>query len=219
MPAPIVSDRLWSRIQPLLPKPKVKNRHRQYAGRKPTPARKALTGIVFVLRTGVPWEHLLATSEWPSGHTCLRWLRRWQRAGVWRKLLLTLLSELACTGKIHWERAIVDSATVRAPHGGRKTGPNPTDRRKCGSKHHLIVDEKGVPLAVILTGANRHDTTQLIQLVDAIPTLPGKRGPPRKRPDQVLGDRAYDAKAHRKSLKKRGFKPGSPAATLRMEVD
>lgn len=207
MPAPIVSDKLWGRFEPLLPRPKVKNRHRQYAGRKPTPARKTLNGIVFVLRTGVPWEHLPATSEWPSGHTCLRWLRRWQRAGVWHKLRMALLGELSRKGKIHWERTIVDSASVRAPHGGRATGPNPTDRRKCGSKHHLIVDAKGVPLAVILTGANQNDITQLFGLVDAIPALPGKKGPPRKRPARVLGDRAYDSEPHRKGLKKRGFKP------------
>jgi transposase len=205
MPAPIVSDRLWSRIEPLLPRPKVRNRHRQYAGRKPSPPRKTLTGIVFVLRTGVPWEHLPATSEWPSGHTCLRCLRKWQRAGVWQKLLVSLLGELARKGKIDWERAIVDSASVRAPHGGRKTGPNPTDRRKCGSKHHLIVDAQGVPLAIILTKANRNDITQLLGLVDAIPALPGKKGLSRKRPKRVQGDRAYDSEPHRQGLKKRGF--------------
>jgi transposase len=60
--------------------------------------------------------------------------------------------------------------------GGKKTGPNPTDRRKLGSKHHLIVDAQGIPLAVILTGANRHDITQLDALVQAIPHIRGKRG-------------------------------------------
>lgn len=204
MPEPIVSDLLWSRIEPLLPEPRVKHRHRQYAGRTPTDPRKILTGIVFALRTGVPWEHLPATSEWPSGQTCLRWLRKWQRAGVWKKLLVKLLCELALEGRIQWERSIVDSASVRAPHGGRKTGPSPVDRRKCGSKHHIIVEAGGTPLAVVLTAANRNDITQLLGLVDAIPALPGKRGRPRKRPDRVQGDRGYDSEPHRKELKKRG---------------
>jgi transposase len=207
MAKPIVSDVLWGRIEPLLPKPKVRNRHRQYAGRKPSDPRKVLTGIVFVLRTGVPWEHLPATSEWPSGQTCLRWLRKWQRAGVWKRLLVELLGELARKGKIHWKRAIVDSASVRAPHGGRKTGPSPVDRRKCGSKHHVIVEAQGMPLALVLTAANRNDITQLLRLVDAIPALPGKRGRPRKRPERVQGDRGYDSDPHRKELKKRGFNP------------
>jgi transposase len=70
MPEPIVSDLLWTRIEPLLPEPRVKNRHRQYAGRTPTDARKILTGIVFALRTGVPWEHLnicLLPANGPQG--------------------------------------------------------------------------------------------------------------------------------------------------------
>lgn len=207
MPKPIVSDLVWNKIEPLLPKPKVKNRHRQHAGRKPSDPRKVLTGIVFALRTGVPWEHLPATSEWPSGYTCLRQLRRWQRTGVWKRLLVELLSELARKGKINWERAIVDSASVRAPHGGRKTGPSPVDRRKCGSKHHVIVEARGMPLAMVLTAANRNDITQLLRLVDAIPALPGKRGRPRKRPERVQGDRGYDSDPHRKELKKRGCNP------------
>jgi hypothetical protein len=115
-----------------------------------------------------------------------------------------LLCELALEGRIDWERAIVDSAAVRAPHGGRKTGPSPVDRRKCGSKHHVIVEAGGTPLALVLTAANRNDITQLLRLVDAIPALPGKRGRPRKRPNRVQGDRGYDSNAHRKELKKRG---------------
>ncbi len=84
---------------------------------------------------------------------------------------------------------------------GGKTGPNPTDRRKLGSKHHLITDAQGIPLATILTGANRHDVTQLLPLVEAIPPVRGKRGRPRRRPDQVQGDRAYDSEPHRRALR------------------
>jgi transposase len=208
MPKPLVEDELWARIKPLLPKPKVKNRHRQYAGRKPSPPRKVLTGIVFALRTGVPWEYLPATDQWPSGQTCLRWLRRWHRAGVWKKLFVGLLGELARKKRIHWQRAIVDSSSVRAPHGGRQTGPNPTDRRKRGTKHHLLVEAQGVPLAWACSGAHRHDLTQLLGLVDAIPPLQGKKGRPRKRPARVQGDRAYDSEPHRQELKKRGFNRG-----------
>jgi len=88
---------------------------------------------------------------------------------------------------------------------GAQTGPNPTDRRKSGSKHHIITDAQGIPLATKLTGANRHDVTQLLALVDAIPPISGKPGRPRRRPDQVLGDRGYDSQPHRDALKKRGI--------------
>jgi transposase len=95
----------------------------------------------------------------------------------------------------------VDSASVRALGRGGKTGPNPTERRKLGSKHHVITDAQGIPLAALLTGANRHDVTQLLPLVEAIPPLRGRPGRPRRRPDQVQGDRAYDAQLHRWALR------------------
>lgn len=79
---------------------------------------------------------------------------------------------------------------------GKKAGPHPTDRRKAGTKHHLITDAHGVPLAAIVTGANAHDVTQLLPLVDAIPPIGGQRGAPCFRPQRVLGDRAYDSQPH-----------------------
>jgi transposase len=199
----ILPDDLWKRLEPWIPKPK-ENRHVQFAGRKPSEPRRVLTGILFVLQTGVPWRSLPPTSDFPSGHTCLRRLRQWQTAGIWQRIFEVLLAELQATHKIDWYRALVDSASVRAPCGGEKTGPNPTDRRNLGSKHHLLTDANGIPLAVILTEANRHDVTQLLPLLDKIPHVKGKRGAPRFRPDQVQGDRAYDSEPHRKAVKKRG---------------
>jgi transposase len=90
---------------------------------------------------------------------------------------------------------------------GAKTGPNPTDRRKKGSKHHLVTDANGIPLSVILTGANRHDVTQLLPLVDSIPAIAGKVGRPLQRPDSLLGDRGYDSEPHRRQLRSRGIVP------------
>jgi len=78
------------------------------------------------------------------------------------------------------------------------------DRRKNGSKHHLVVDAGGVPLAVIVTAANRNDVTQLIPLVDAIPPIAGKPGAPLRKPEEVMGDRGYDSEAHRMELSGRG---------------
>jgi transposase len=199
----ILPDDLWKRLEPLLPKPR-ENRHVQFAGRKPSDLRRVLTGILFVLRTGVPWRCLPATSAFPSGYTCLRRLRQWQKAGIWQRLFEILLAELQATHKIDWYRALVDSASLRAPCGGEKTGPNPTDRRKLGSKHHLLTDAHGIPLAITLTGANRHDVTQLLPLVEKIPHVGGKVGAPRFRPKQVQGDRAYDSEPHRQTLKKKG---------------
>ena len=74
------------------------------------------------------------------------------------------------------------------------------DRRKNGSKHHLAVDANGIPLACTLTAANRHDVTQLIPLIDAIPPIRGKVGAPLRKPQEVMGDRGYDSNPHRMTL-------------------
>lgn len=76
-----------------------------------------------------------------------------------------------------------------------------------GSKHHVITEAQGIPLAAILTGANAHDVTQLLPLVDAIPGVRGKRGRPRHRPGCVQGDRGYDSEPHREGLRARGIEP------------
>jgi transposase len=91
--------------------------------------------------------------------------------------------------------------------GGAKTGPSPVDRGRAGSKHHLICDAAGVPLAVSLSGGNRNDVTQLIPLVDAVPAVPGKVGRPRRRPATLVADRGYDHDAYRRRLRRRGIRP------------
>ena len=91
--------------------------------------------------------------------------------------------------------------------GRKKTGPNPTDRRKPGRKHHGITDANGVPLAAIVTGANRPDVTQWLPWVAAVPAVRGKRGRPRRRPQRLYADRAYDSKACRKALRARHIWP------------
>src|SRR5438270_4442605 len=124
----LLPDALWARIAPLLPPepPKPKG------GRPRVSDRAALTGILFVLKTGIPWEYLPAEMGCGSGMTCWRRLRDWYQAGVWRRLHQVLLEELAQANRIDWDRAALDSAAVPAP-GGQETGKNPTDRGKQGT--------------------------------------------------------------------------------------
>lgn len=202
MRQPYVSDSLWEIIQPLLPCEK--NRHHQSAGRKPIDPRRCLEVIIFILKTGVPFSCVPPWYGMPSGITAWRRLRDWQRKGIWKKIFETMLDRLRAEGKLDLSRVIVDSSSIRAPGGGRKTGPSPTDRRKNGTKHHLIVDKNGIPLAVEVTGANRHDVTQIIKLVNDIPEIKGKVGRPLHKPKVVQGDRGYDSEPKRKTLKKNG---------------
>lgn len=90
---------------------------------------------------------------------------------------------------------------------GAATGPSPVDRRKAGSKHHLICDGKGTPLHVIPSAANVNDITQTLNLVDGIPPVAGRPGRPRRRPKAVRGDKAYDSKAVRRELRRRRILP------------
>ncbi|MFF3946780.1 transposase [Streptomyces sp. NPDC001902] len=91
--------------------------------------------------------------------------------------------------------------------GGPATGPSPVDRRKTGSKHHLISDGGGIPLKVITTAANVNDVTQNLALVDGVPPVAGRMGHPRKRPDPLLGDKGYDSNPNRTELRQRGILP------------
>src|SRR6266536_3956122 len=110
----IVSDELWSRIEPLLPR--VERRFR-YPGRKRLPDRQALQGILFVLYTGIAWRHLPAELGFGGGSTCHRRMDEWQRAGVWERLHELLLAELRAAGEIEWSRAVADSSHVQAKEG------------------------------------------------------------------------------------------------------
>lgn len=121
MPKPILDDTLWKIIEPLLPPPK--KRRRRYPGRKPIDNRSALSAILFVLKTGLPWEHLPQELGWGSGMTAWRRLNAWQRKGVWQKIHEALLAHLHQADRIDWSRAVVDSSSVRAVHGGKKRDP------------------------------------------------------------------------------------------------
>ena len=113
MPRELIDDKLGSLIEPLLPVRAP--RSRRYAGRKPTPDRALLTGIVFVLRSGIAWNLLPQEMGCGSGTACWRRLVAWQEAGVWQRIHETLLAELRRRGQLDMARAIVDSSSVRAP--------------------------------------------------------------------------------------------------------
>src|SRR5215216_4034791 len=110
----IVSDELWELAEPLLPK---KERRFRYPGRKRLPDRQALQGILFLLFTGIAWQHLPGERGFGSGVTCWRRLDEWQRAGVWEQLHALLLARLRAAGELEWSRAIADSSQVQAKKG------------------------------------------------------------------------------------------------------
>ena len=121
MRKPLVTDELWAAIEPLLPSERPKPR----GGRPRCNDRSALAGIIFVLRSDIPWE-MLPRELGCSGMTCWRRLRDWQEAGVWARLHRVLLERLGNAGHLDWSRASLDSASVAAKRGG----PRPARTRR-----------------------------------------------------------------------------------------
>jgi transposase len=119
MAKPLVSDELWALVAPLLPPepPKPKG------GRPRVPDRATLTGIIFVLKSGIPWEMLPLELGCGSGVTCWRRLRDWQDAGVWDRLHRELLDRLGEADQIDWSRASLDSASIAAKRGAISSVP------------------------------------------------------------------------------------------------
>jgi transposase len=116
-----VSQALWNGIGPLLPEPKPSPK----GGRPAVPNRACLEGIVLVLKTGMPWQSLPTRLGYGSGSTCWRRFRAWTQLGVWPQLHQRLLRVLGRNGQIHLERAVIDSASVRALKGGRTPAQTP----------------------------------------------------------------------------------------------
>lgn len=199
----VIDDELWELIEPLLPAWPARS-----PGPRPVPDRLCLQGILFVLHTGIGWEDLPLELGFGSGMTCWRRLRRWTDAGVFDRLHRLLLAELNAAGRIDWSRAVIDGGHIDAKKGGEGTGPSPVNRGKPGSKHHLITDGVGTPLAVITTGGNVPDISRAVELLDAVPPAGRPAGPT---PPAVPGP------ARRQGLRQRRVPERLPAAADRAD--
>ncbi len=123
MEAPMIDDELCKLIEPLLPV--VKPRAKSDPGRARMPDRVALNGILFVLKTGIRWNHLPTRLDFGSGATCWRRLDDWQKAGVWDRLHELLLDKLRATDQLDLSYAAVDSSSIRAVGAGEKLARTP----------------------------------------------------------------------------------------------
>jgi len=192
-----VPDELWRVIERLLPPEKPSGS----AGRPALPNRQVLNGILHVLRTGCQWKSL--KKEWFGASSSLHArFQAWQTSGLFGHLFRELVLYYQRRKRIHWRWQSIDSKSVPAPLGGEQTGKNPTDRGKLGSKRHILVDGRGAPLAVIVTGAQAHDSTCAIDLLDQT-IIP--RPITQYRVHHLCADKGYDSELIRQEARARHY--------------
>lgn len=179
-------DVLWAQIERLLPPRKS---HPLGCHNPRVPDRDAMNAILFVLRTGCQWNALNGTAISSSSSAHRRFVE-WTEAGVFREAWVKALDAYDEFVGIDWSWQSMDGAMTKAPLGGEKTGPNPTDRGKRGTKRSLLTDANGIPIGLAVDGANRVDFKMVRE---TIATIPIQRPAPRKSAPQGLClDKGYD---------------------------
>jgi len=191
-----IPDELWKKIEYLLPSPKPKKK----LGRPRENDRKMMNAIYYILRTGCQWKALPRVFGAPS--TVHDRFKEWCQAGFFENLWKKGLFEYDKKKGIDWEWQSMDGAMTKAPLGGEGTGPNPTDRGKKGTKRSLQTDGNGIPLSVVVDGANRHDKKLVKDTLDSIIL---ERPDPKEVKQNICMDKGYDYPDIREMVKDYGY--------------
>lgn len=152
------------------------------------PDRQAFFAIFYLLRTGCQWKALPRTLG--ASSTVHDRFQQWRQAGVFERLWVSALIQYHVEVGLDFQWQSLDGCITKAPLGGEATGANPTDRGKSGTKRHLLTEATGLPTSVVVTGANRHDKTQVEAVFEAMPLLPPC--PTLEDPQHFCADRGYD---------------------------
>ena len=193
-----VSDELWGRVVPLIPP----TPSHAKGGRTRMDDRQAFTAIVYVLRTGIQWNAL--PRDLGASSTVHDRFQEWEKAGLFRTLWAAGLTDYDELEGIDWRWQALDGVMTKAPFGGAATGPNPTDRSKRGVKRSLLTDGAGIPLAVAVDGANRHDMKLVVATLDGVVIA---RPPTETTAQDLCLDAGYDYDVVRDQVAARGYTP------------
>ncbi len=203
-----VTDEFWSRVEPLIPvRQRVADQsysRKTGGGRKPKDPRLVFEGIVYVLRTGCQWKALPAERYGSASAIHARFLE-WEKAGVFEALWKLGLAEYDGFEGIAWRWQSIDGAMMKAPLAREALDPTPRIGEKNGSKRHLLVDGRGVPLSLVVAGANRHDVSQLEAVLDGIAVK--RANPPLRRNKHLCADAGYTGAPALRAITKRGYIP------------
>jgi putative transposase len=176
---------LWRQIRKVFPKAPRK----RPVGRPPANNRAVLNGIWYVLWTGCQWKAIDKTWFGVCSSVLHDRFQTWQQQGVFDRIMQIMARFYARKRRIKWKWQSIDSKACPAPLGGAETGRNPTDRGKQGSKIHILVDQRGAPLAVFITGANDHDKWSADDLIISIVVA---RPDPEQGEQHLCADKGYD---------------------------
>lgn len=204
----MIAEDMWKKIEPMIKKI---NEERESRKKKKVKRRsdekKVFTGIIYVLRTGIQWTEI--PRIYGSKSTIHRYFQEWSKLGVFTDAWKKGLKEYEEKVGIDWKWQAADGAMTKAPLGGEETGKNPTDRAKIGTKRSLLVDSKGIPLAIVVSGANTNDHLLLEQTLLNIQAKPSiwiqlltLLGIFRK---HICLDKAYDNEPSYKTLASFGY--------------
>jgi len=163
--------------------------------------RKAFEAIIYVLRTGIQWNAL--PHELGASSTVHDRFQEWEQKGLFKALWQAGLEEYDELEGIEWEWQSVDGVMTKAPFGSAATGPNPTDRGKQGTKRSLLTDGQGIPLALVVEGANRHDVKLLCATLDGL--VIARPEPTEETPQHLCLDAAYDGAWVREAVQARRY--------------
>lgn len=194
-----VSDTLWERVKPLIP---VRPPHPK-GGRPAADDRQMFAAIIYVLRTGIQWNAL--PRELGASSTVYDRFRWWESQGFFQRLWQAGLQEYDELQGIGWDWQSLDSSTVKAPFAQAAVGPAPTDRGKQGTKRSLLCDRRGIPLALLIEGAHRHDMKLVAATLEAQPI--GRPEPTVEEPQNLCMDAGYDYDVIYADLYLRGYEP------------
>ena len=189
-----LKDAQWTIVEPLIPKPHVRPDGR---GRPWRHAREVLNGILWVLRTGAPWQDM--PDRYPSPATCHRRFQAWVRGGVFEKILAALAADLRDRGTLDLSECFVDATFVGAKKGGFAWAPT---KRGKGSKLMAVVDGHGLPVAIDVASASPAEVRLVTSTLQArfVPELP----------ERLIGDKAYDSDALAEELAQHGIELIAP---------
>ena len=194
-----VNDALWERVKPLIPPAPSHAK----GGRPRVSDRQIFAALVYILRTGIQWNAL--PRELGASSTVHDRFQEWEQAGFFQALWQAGLSEYDEIRGIEWEWQSVDGAMTKAPLGGVATGANPTDRGKRGVKRSLLTDGAGIPLAIAIEGANRHDMKLLCATLDGI--IIARPEPTTAQPQHLCLDAGYDYPTIRREAESHQYVP------------